>query len=99
MCIEYCKKDIELFPKFKDAWIKKEEASAKRLNKVFPDYIPREIGLPFISSFRRLAIVYEQQGKIEDAIKVCKLAISYGLSDSTKTGYEGRLAKLQRKLK
>jgi tetratricopeptide (TPR) repeat protein len=99
MCIEYCKKDIELFPKFKNAWIKNENASQKKLSKAFPDYIPRKIELPFITSFRRLAIVYEQQGNIEGAIDICEQAIAYGLRDSTKIGYEGRLEKLKRKLK
>lgn len=89
-CIEYCKKDIELFPKFKDAWIKcevtKEEKAA---GYTFNLRIP---------SFERLAIIYEKQGKIDEAIEICKKAIEYGLHDGTKGGFQGRLNRLYKKL-
>lgn len=88
-CIEYCKKDIELFPKFKEAWIKcevtKEEKAA---GYTFNLRIP---------SFERLAIIYEKQGKIDEAIEICKKAIEYGLHDRTKGGFQGRLNRLYKK--
>jgi tetratricopeptide (TPR) repeat protein len=49
-------------------------------------------------SFKRLAIIYENQGKITDAIEIATLAMAYGLSDGTKGGFEGRLEKLKKKL-
>ena len=54
--------------------------------------------LPRIPSFQQLAIMYEKSGRIQDAIDICNLAIKYGLRDTTKEGYAGRLEKLQKKL-
>lgn len=78
-CIEYCKRDIELFPKYRKP-------------------LDREMdGLPRIATFQRLAIIYEKQGQIDEAIKICKKALKYKLRDSTKGGYEGRIEKLEKK--
>jgi len=47
----------------------------------------------------RLAIIYEKQGKIEDAIGVCKTALKLGINeDYTKSGFEGRIERLINKL-
>lgn len=81
--IEICKLDIELFPKFRDAWF------AQNPNYNF---------LPRIPSFQRLVQVYERRHQLQDAIDICLLAIKYGLDDGTKGGFEGRLIKLQKKL-
>lgn len=80
LCIEYCKRDMELFPKYR--------APLKREMSVFPR----------IRTFQRLAMIYEKQGQIEEAIGVCRLAIKYKLQDSTKGGYEGRIKRLEKKL-
>ena len=70
--------------------------------KLFPRYkVPliKDIGmLPRIPSFQQLAIMYEKAGRYQDAIDICKLAIKYGLTDTTKSGYAVRLEKLQKKL-
>lgn len=60
----------------------------------------REFGdeLPRIPSFERLAIIYEKQGKLEEAIEICQMALKLGLKDSTKGGFEGRVKRLQKKL-
>jgi hypothetical protein len=50
-----------------------------------------------VPSFKRLAIIFESEKKYNEAIKVSKLALKYGLSDGTKGGYEGRINKLQEK--
>ncbi len=81
--IHFCKKDIGLFPKFRDAWFDQN-----------PDYD----FLPRIPSFQRLIQVYEREGRLHEAIDVCLLAIECGLNDGTKAGFEGRLTKLQNKL-
>ena len=39
-----------------------------------------------MASFKRLAIIFENEKKYEDAIKVSELAMRYGLSDGTKGG-------------
>jgi hypothetical protein len=80
--ITICKLDIELFPKFREAWFEKN-----------PDYI----SLPRIPSFQRLIQVYEKRNQINEAIQICKLAIQYGLDDGTKGGFEARLEKLRKK--
>lgn len=33
----------------------------------------------------------------EEAIKICQLAINYGLKDDTKGGFEGRIDRLKKK--
>lgn len=60
-----------------------------QVDDVFDIYIP---------AFERLAIIYEKQGNVSEAIEICEMAIGYGLKDSTKGGFEGRLEKLQKKL-
>lgn len=60
-CIEYCKKDIELYPEFdKD----------NRLRHGDNDIL-------HIPSFERLAIIYEKAGDIENAIRINELALQY----------------------
>lgn len=71
--------------------------------RLFPQYkgpLVKEMGgmLPRIPSFQQLAIMYEKAGRYQDAIDICKLAMNYGLTDTTKSGYAGRLEKLQKKL-
>ena len=83
-CIEFCKEDIDLFPLFEREYLRKYPTKSGRI----------EVRIP---SFEKLAIIYGNQGKFEDAIKVCELALSYGLQDSTKGGFEGRIERLKRK--
>ena len=55
--------------------------------------------LPQCPAFQQLSIIYDKEGNYQAAINVCKLALSYGLDDGTKGGFEGRLQKLEKKLK
>ena len=49
--------------------------------------------------FKRLAILYEKEGNIHQAITVCHHALSFGFSDDgTKGGIQGRLDKLMKKV-
>ncbi|MGM0438700.1 MAG: hypothetical protein ACQEQD_10565 [Bacillota bacterium] len=57
------------------------------------------LGQARIPSFQRLAIIYEKQGEYQKAIDICEQAINYGLNDNTKTGFKGRLKRLQKKTK
>lgn len=54
--------------------------------------------LPRITTFKTLIMTYENQGKYQDAIDVCNLAIKYELTDNTKGGYEGKLSRLKNKV-
>lgn len=70
--------------------------------RMFPKYVrlmQKEFGsIPEITTFQRLAILYEKNGQYKEAIEICNLAIKYGLTDSTKGGYPARLQKLEKKL-
>ena len=69
---------------------------------MFPKYVkPMQIEfscIPRITTFQRLAILYEKAGQYKEAIEICNLAIKYGLTESTKGGYTARLQKLEKKL-
>lgn len=54
--------------------------------------------MPFIPSFKTLAIILEKEGNFAEAISVCNLAMSYGLTDKTSGGYIERRQKLLKKL-
>src|SRR5690625_739555 len=110
LCIEVCIKDIDLYPRFKKAYIDYEigilKQSLKFTSKGSEEH-NRKINMindykytpPSIPSFKRLAIIYEQQQRFEEAIDICELALRYGLHDDTKSGFEGRIEKLKRKIK
>ncbi|MGP4073822.1 tetratricopeptide repeat protein [Piscibacillus sp. B03] len=84
-CIKYCKKDIN----------KMDEII--REFKKDPSY-KKNGSLPRMPSFERLAIIYDKQGNYQEAINICKKAISYGLNDKTKGGFKGRIERLEKKL-
>lgn len=81
-CIYVCQKDIDLMPDFIEIW-KKEN--------------PTYNFLPSIPSFKHLAIIYDQQGKFDEAIQVCEKALSFRLDDGTKGGYASRIQKIKKK--
>lgn len=51
-----------------------------------------------IPSFKRLAIILESKEQFNEAISISEQALKYGLSDGTKGGFEGRIAKLKTKI-
>ena len=47
--------------------------------------------------YKRLAIIYEKQGKYDEAIQVCRDAIAKGLTDDKmQGGFESRIEKLEK---
>ena len=48
-------------------------------------------------SFRMIAIAMEEDEHYNAAIDVCRRAVALGLDDGTKTGFEGRIARLTKK--
>ena len=48
-------------------------------------------------SFRMLAIAMGEDERYDDAVDICKKAIALGLKNGTKTGFEGRISRLERK--
>lgn len=51
-----------------------------------------------IGTFKRLAILYEKQQRYDEAIKISEKALKIGQHDGTKSGYEGRINRLKKKL-
>jgi hypothetical protein len=85
--------------------------SAELLRKVaemhleeFPKIKPvllKEMGgiLPRVTTFQKYATCLTEEGKYEKAVDVCEQAISYGLHDGTKSGYEGRIARIKKEMR
>jgi hypothetical protein len=44
-----------------------------------------------------LAITMEEDGKYEEALEICELALKWNLDDGTKTGFQGRIGRIQKK--
>lgn len=53
--------------------------------------------LPRVPSFECLATALAEDGKVEEAVRVCEAAVRYGLDDGTKGGYVGRAARIAKK--
>jgi hypothetical protein len=52
----------------------------------------------YVYSFTRLAIILERRGDIQEAIALVDDALARKLTDRTKTGYQGRKERLQKRL-
>jgi hypothetical protein len=50
-------------------------------------------------SFKRLVMILERADRLYEAEALCKKAIEYKLVDGTKAGYEGRLERIQKRLR
>ncbi len=85
-CIDTCWKDINKMDTIINEF-KKEQS--------YKDYGT----LPRMPSFERLAIVYEKSGEYKKSLNVCEKAIEYGLTDKTKGGFEGRISRINKKMK
>jgi hypothetical protein len=53
--------------------------------------------LPRVPTFQQLATVLTEDGEFDEAIRVCERAQAFGLVDGTKAGFEGRIARIQKK--
>jgi len=51
-----------------------------------------------VVAFSRLAIMYEKQGRIQDALNISEQALKIGQHDRTKGGYPARIERLRKKL-
>ena len=84
-CISLCMQDIEIAPQFMEYL--KEDAIVNH----------KKLEIPVYSSFQKLSLLYEKQGDINNAIMPCQRAIELGfLKDGTKSGYKGRIARLNK---
>lgn len=109
-CIEYCKRDIALFPQFRIGWIADERSRYLMSAAMFLEIGERRDAaealdeaksrLTFdllVPSFKQLAIIYEKQERFEQGIEVASAALAYGLRDGTQGGYVGRIDRMKRK--
>ena len=90
--------------------LRKEEKYRKLCHKYaekhlqeFPTIVPalkKEMGgtLPRITTFQHYTTILTEDGEYEKAISICETAIDYGLHDNTKSGFEGRIARIKKKL-
>ena len=88
--ISYCKKDIATIEEF-IPWYRRMRSSWKQAPLI-----------PSMPSFEKLAIIYEKQGKYEEAIKLSEYAIKLGLHDPKKChapkNYPNRIKRLRKKI-
>lgn len=101
-CIEYCILDISTLSDMTEAYISEEIKRAKEIAsfsdtknlKAEIEEIKERGFIGNIPAFKRLAIIYEKQGKYNESIEVCNKAIAYGQSIQD---FEDRKLKLQQK--
>lgn len=49
-----------------------------------------------LEAFKSMAIALDEDERYDEAVAICEKALSLGLEDGTKTGFEGRIARLTR---
>ena len=64
--------------------------------KEFPSFIPALLedgfeDLPSVPTFKKYGSLLESAGRYDDAMRVYKLALNYGIPDNTKHGFKGRI--------
>jgi hypothetical protein len=59
----------------------------------------RDMGgsLPRVTTFQHFATLLTERGEFDRAVAVCEQAIEFGLNDNTKSGFEGRIARIRKK--
>lgn len=88
------------------AWIREDIPLVERLNVYLKKWsaLNEEYSggtdnptLDAVPLYKRLSIIYEKQGKYEEAIQVCRDAIGKGLTDDkSQGGFSGRIVKLEK---
>jgi len=53
--------------------------------------------LPRVTTFQHYATLLTENKEYEKAVTICEQAIAYGLQDGTKSGFEGRIARIEKK--
>lgn len=87
-----------------NAWLKEKESGLNDIEilKKLGFDITKEarelkVILPSIPSFNRLAIIYEKQGRYQEAIDICRKAESLQLLDQNNKTFTSRIDKLKKK--
>ncbi len=66
--------------------------------EIADDFVDELGDVPRIPSFKRLAIIYENQERYEEALDVCDQALEIRTTDGTKGGFEGRKERIRKKM-
>lgn len=85
--------------RFRRICIEFSEKHLAEFSQIVP-VLKEEMGgiLPRISTFQDYATVLTENGEFEKAVSVCNIALSYGLQDGTKSGYFGRIKRINEKM-
>lgn len=88
------------------AWIREDIPLVERLNSYLKKWSALAVEycggtdnptLDAVPLYKRLSIIYEKQGKYDEAIQVCRDAIAKGLTDDKmQGGFESRIEKLEK---
>jgi hypothetical protein len=85
--------------KYKAICIEFSEKHLKEFSVMAPKLTDKNnTGLPRVSTFQHYSTLLTELGEFEKAISVCELAISFGLDDGTKGGYESRIERINKKI-
>ena len=71
--------------------ISKFDAIAPHLKKEFDNKLPQ------VLTFKHLPTILSEDGDHDQAIEICKKAISYKLKDGTKGGFQARIKRIEKK--
>lgn len=84
LCEQVCQQHVREFPRIAKALLDEDAKYSKNPS------------LPHVTTFQHLATLLTEKGDYSGAIRVCRRAISFGLWDGTKGGYEGRIERIRR---
>lgn len=73
------------------------ERYVERFPRIKTAVIERIGEKPVILPFKYLAMVLDDSGAYDQAARVCRTALSHGIEDGTRTGFQGRLQRIMRK--
>ena len=85
-------------PKMRELFKKVASEHVSRFGSLV-DPLIKDMGiLPRVPTFQYLATVYTEDGEYDKAIQVCEKAIEIGLQDGTKSGFQGRIERIRKKM-
>ncbi|MEH6734315.1 MAG: hypothetical protein V7690_06690 [Shewanella sp.] len=85
---------------YRDMCIKYSQMHIKEFNEIISALGKQMDGeLPRVVTFQHYATILTENADFDRAIEVCKAAIKYNLNDGTKSGYAGRIARIEKKAK
>jgi|GEM_PF-1979478 len=85
-------------PKMENLCVKIAKLHIKEFEEIRKDLLEDfQNSLPRVSTFQKYATILTEKGKYNEAIAVCEKAIEFGLTDMTKSGYEGRIERIKKR--